>query len=62
MASATLESPEESESLTRPAEESIGVENQEGSLPSWKLARDEQEGETVPTSQARFPDMAVDEA
>lgn len=60
MASAALESLEESESLTRPTEESIGFENQEGWLPSWKLAREEQGGETVPSSQAGFLEVAVE--
>ncbi len=57
-AGTTLEPPEELEPRTMPAEERLRLENEEGLLPGWEAAGEEQEGEAVPAGQARFVDLA----
>ncbi len=60
-AGTTLEPPEELEPLAMPTEESIRFENQEGLLPRWKPAGEEQQGEAVPAGQVRSLYVAVED-
>jgi hypothetical protein len=58
---AGLEPPEQPEALAMPAQERIGLEGEEGFLPSPDPAGEEDEPEAIGWGEARLPNLAVED-